>query len=305
MLCPQDTLYPVSMKDREPTIRSRELGEGLRKAMQYAGFNASEVARQLDWSPGRVSRLLSGKRGGSRYDVTAFLTICGVRGTERERLMALSLDNDRPGWFQQHGPAVPRQVHTLIDHESHATAISDFQIALVPGLLQTGHYARAMMSGSANLPAAEIEDRVSARLARKRLFSRNNPPRLDFFVHEFVLRTPVGGPSVMCDQLHEMLRLSVLPFVSIRVVPAALGAHAAMTGNFTMMEIADFKPITYLDSEISSLFLETPVEIDAYRNILAALEDTALDEGTSRNLMGTVALEFDALREDQDDLADE
>jgi transcriptional regulator with XRE-family HTH domain len=288
------------MRDREPTIRSRELGEGLRHAMEYAGFSASEVARQLDWSPGRVSRLLAGKRGGSGYDVAAFLAVCGIRGMERDRLTALSLDHDRPGWFQQHGPVVPKQVRTLIDHESKAIVMGVFQSLLVPGLLQTGDYARTVISHNANVPTDEVEDRVSARLARQSLLSRARPPQFTFFVHEFVLRTPVGGPAVMSDQLHHLLRMSVRPHLTFRVVPAEIGAHAGMSGHFTLMEFAEFKPIVYLDSETSSLFLETPIEIDAYRRILAALEDTALDEGQSRELMSTLAVLYEADRENHD-----
>lgn len=290
------------MKDREPTIRSRELGEGLRRAMEYAGFSASEVARQLDWSPGRVSRLLAGKRGGSGYDVSAFLATCGVKGRERDRLMALSLDHDRPGWFQQHGPVVPKQVRTLIDYETKALTIGDFQTIVMPGLLQIGDYARAVIGCSANVPSDEVEDRVSARLARQSLLSRTRPPRFTFFVHEYVLRTPVGGPIVMSDQLHHLLRMSVRPHIILRVIPIAVGAHAAMSGPFTLLDIRNFKPVVYVESATSSLFLETPIEIDAYRNILAALEDTALDEGQSRELITSVALEFEV---DQDDLAEE
>ena len=133
------------MHDREPTIRSRELGDGLRKAMEYAGYSASGMARELDWSPSRVSRLLSGKRGGSGFDVAAFLAVCGVKGRERARLMALIVDHERPGWHQQHGSTLPKQVRTLIDHEKKAAAISEYQGTLVPGLLQTGDYARAVM----------------------------------------------------------------------------------------------------------------------------------------------------------------
>ena len=82
-----------------------------------------------------------------------------------------------------------------------------------------------------------------------------------------------------------------------------MGAHAGMSGHFMLLEVRDFKPIVYLDSETSSLFLETPIEIDAYRNILAALEDTALDEGQSRNLIADVATELYADRGDDDDRA--
>src|SRR5262245_4556449 len=97
--CPGDTIYVGIMDDRKPTVRSRELGEGLRRAMEYAGFNGTSIAKRLGWSQGRVSRLLAGKRGGNGYDVAAFVAVCGIPTAEKERLMALSLDYDRPGWF--------------------------------------------------------------------------------------------------------------------------------------------------------------------------------------------------------------
>jgi len=137
------------------------------------------------------------------------------------------------------------------------------------------------------------------------LISRSRAPKFTFFVHEFALRTPVGGAAVMSDQLHALLRLSVRPNLGLRVVPINIGAHAAMSGPFTLMDVIGFKPIVYLDSEVSSLFLETPIEIDAYRNILSALEETALDEGQSRKLITSLAEAYEADREDHDDLAEE
>jgi transcriptional regulator with XRE-family HTH domain len=285
------------MVDREPTIRSRELGEGLRHAMENAGLSGVEAARHLGWSPGWVSRLLNGKRGCKDVEVAQFLGMCHVHGREAERLMALVHDQDTPGWLQQHGSTMPKQLRTLIDHENKATAISAFESAMVPGLLQTPQYARAVISRCVNVPANEVEDRVAARRARQTLLTRFGPPRFTFFVHEFVLRTPVGGTEVMSEQLHELLRMSVRPFLSLRVVPAVLGAHAALTGSFRLMEFPEFRPVAYLESETSSLFLEKPDEIRAYRNVLAALAATALSEGQSREVIGTIATE---LYEDHD-----
>ncbi len=291
------------MYDREPTIRSRELGEGLRRAMEQAGLNGKQAAKLLDWSTSRLSRLVSGKRGGNEVDVSAFLAVCQVTGTERARLLALCREQNTPGWLQQHGSRLPQQLLTLVDHENKAISISDFQEPGVPGLLQTGDYARALLSRSANVPAAEIDDRVAARLARQSLFSRERPARFTFYLHEFVLRLPVGGSTVMSDQLHHLLRMSVRPYLTLRVVPAALGAHAAMAGSFTFMEFAEFRPVVYLESTTSSLFLEKPEEIATYRRILGALAETALDEGQSRELIATLATEFSADREDHDDCA--
>jgi hypothetical protein len=280
------------MKDREPTVRSRELGEGLRRAMEYAGYNGTQIADELGWSQGRVSRLLAGKRGGTGYDVSAFLAVCGVKGEQRDRLMALASDHHRPGWFLRHGPVVPKQVQTLIDHETRATTVNDFQTTLVHSLLHTPDYARETMSRSANVPRDEIADRIQARLARQELISRPRAPIFTFYLHENALRIPIGGPAIMADQLHHLLRVSARANVTIRVVPAQAGAHAGMSGPFTLMEVPDFKPIVYLDSEITSLFLECPAEIEVYRNILDVLDGVALDERNTRGLVAEVAGEF-------------
>ncbi len=144
------------MRDREPTIRSRELGEGLRRAVDKAGLNGVQAAHELGWSTSKVSRLLSGKRGGDEVEVSALLAVCKVKGKERSRLLALCQEQHTPGWFQQHGSRLPKQLVTLIDHENKALAIGEFQAMLVPGLLQTGDYARAVISRSANMPSEEV-----------------------------------------------------------------------------------------------------------------------------------------------------
>jgi transcriptional regulator with XRE-family HTH domain len=226
------------MQDREPTIRSRELGDGLRKAMKQAELNGQQAATLLDWSPSWVSRLLSGKRHASAVQVSAFLAVCRVTGEERDRLLALCEEQHTPGWFQQHGSRLPQQLLALIDHENKAIAVDDFEPITVPGLLQTGDYARAVISRSGNIPADEVEDRVAARLARQSLFGRERPARFTFYLHEFALRLLVGGPAVLADQLHHLLRMSVRPCLTLRVVPAALGAYAAMTGAFRLARAA-------------------------------------------------------------------
>jgi len=288
------------MQDREPTIRSRELGEGLRRAMHNAGLTGKDVARLLDLSPSWVSRLIAGKRNVTAVQASAFLAVCRAPSAERERLLELCDEQHTPGWFQQHGSRLPLQLVTYIDHENKAVAISYFASTLVPGLLQTGDYARALLKEAGRVPADEIDARVAARLARQSLFSRDRPARFTFYLHEFVLRLPVGGPAVMVDQLQQLERLSRRAYLTLRVVPAVLGAHAATAGSFILMEFAEFKPVVYLESETSSLFLEKPVEIAAYQDILESLAQTAMGEGESRELIATLATELSADREDYD-----
>ncbi|MCA1606499.1 MAG: DUF5753 domain-containing protein [Acidobacteria bacterium] len=275
----------------------------MREAMKQAGLSGKQTAQMLGWSPSFLSLLLSGKRGTSEVDIAAFLGVCRVKGAERDRLLALCREQDTPGWFQQHGSRMPKQLVTLIDHENKAVAISAFEAAVVPGLLQTGEYARAVIRRIVNVPPDEVDDRVAARLARQSLFSRDRPARFTFYLHESALRLPVGGPAVMAEQLRHLRLMSARSYLTLRVVPVALGAHAATTGAFWLMEFAEFKPVAYLESETSSLFLERPEEIQAYRRILAALADTALSEGQSRELIATLATGLYADGEDHDDRA--
>ncbi|MGH3567029.1 MAG: helix-turn-helix domain-containing protein [Pseudonocardia sp.] len=291
------------MQDYEPTVRSRELGEGLRRAMERAGLNGKHAAHLLGLSPSWVSRLLSGKRHATAVQVAGFLAICRVTGAERDRLLELCDEQHNPGWFQQHGSRHPQQLVTLIDHETKAVAISNFESTLMPGLLQTGEYARALIRDAGTVPVDEVDDRVAARLARQSLFSQDHPARFIFYIHEPVLRLPVGGPVVMADQLQHLQRMSLRPHLTLRVVPVALGVHAAINGSFLLMEFAEFKPVVYLESEISSLYLETPAEIEAYQRILGVLAETALGVGESGKLIAALATELPADREDHDDRA--
>jgi transcriptional regulator with XRE-family HTH domain len=271
--------------------------------MERAGLNGKQTARALGWSESFVSMLLNGKRNASEVDIAAFLGVCRVKGKERERLLALCREQDTPGWFQPHGTRLPKQLITLIDHENKASTISEFEAILVPGLLQTGEYARAVIRRIVNVPPGEVEDRVAARLARQSLFSRDRPAAFTFYLHESALRLPAGGPAVMAGQLDHLHRMSARPYLSLRVLPIALGAHAATAGTFRLMEFADIKPVVYLESETSSVFLERPEEIQAYRNILAALAETTLSEGQSRELIAALATELYANGEDHDDRA--
>ena len=286
------------MRDREPTMRSRELGEGLRRAMEAAGLTGVQAARRLGWSPSWVSRMLSGKRGASEVDVAMFLTVCGVCRRERDRLLALCQDQGVPGWLQEYGDRLPKQLVTLLDHEDKAHGITDFEATWVPGLLQTPDYARALISRVITVPADEVEERIAARLARQELFTRGTGARFTFFMHETALRLPVGGAVVLCDQLHHLLRMSVRPPITMRVVPAAVGAHAGSAGSFRLMEFPEFHPVIYLEAETTALFLEKREQVKAYRRILYGLAEVALDEGHSRDLIAAVAQELSANLED-------
>jgi hypothetical protein len=248
--------------------------------------------------------MLTGRLAATQDDLSALLAVLRVKGQLRERLMRLNLEQNTPGWLQQHGSSLPEQLKTLVDHETKASHITEFEMAVVPGLLQTGDYAQALLERSAVIPPSEIQSRVAARLGRHSLFSNDRRPNFTFYLHEFVLRLPVGGREVMSEQLHHLLRMGVRRYINIRVIPASFGAHAAIAGSCRLMEFADFKPVVYVDEQTAGHFLEDKIEIATYRKIFAALADCALDEGQSNDLIAMLAVELYADGvEDQDDRA--
>lgn len=255
-------------------------------------MNGRTLARRLEWSETKVSRLLSGQAIPPEIDVAAFLAVCGVTGSERERLLKLTRETATPGWLQQHGSVLPEQLKTLIDHENRAVEVLAFEEVRIPGLLQTGDYARCLLERSANVPPAEIPERVEARHRRQGIFARPGRPDFSFFVHEFALRLPVGGREVMSDQLHQLLRLSVRSYITIRLIPAAFGAHASMAGACRLMRFDDLKPVAYIEEQTAGHFLEETAEIAAYEKIFAALADCALDEEDSRERIAALAIEL-------------
>ncbi|GAA4546043.1 helix-turn-helix domain-containing protein [Amycolatopsis samaneae] len=290
------------MADHETTVKSRELGEGLRRVIEAAGLTGKEVARHLGCSPSEVSRMLTGKRAVKEKEVAHLLGLCRVSGKEKERLEALCREANRPGWYQQHGSRLPPQLRTYLDHEDKAVTIHDFQALLLPGSLQTADYARAVITRIVNIPAEEVDERVATQMARQEIFSRPRPAKFVFYVHEFVLHLPVGGKNVMSDQLHHLLRMSVRPYIALRVLPASFGAHAGTAGSFTLMEFQHINPVVYVESVTSTNFMEEPEEITAYQQIVAALAKSALSEAQSMDRIRSLAIELSGTREEHDDL---
>ncbi|HEX4723961.1 MAG TPA: helix-turn-helix transcriptional regulator [Pseudonocardiaceae bacterium] len=281
--------------DEQTTIRSRELGDALRLAMERANLNGKYVAHVLGWSESRVSRMLTGRQQPLKdIDVVALLALCRVTGDEKEHLLELARGYQQRGLLQQFDAALPEQLRTLINHESRATEIIEFEAIRIPGLLQTNDYMRALLERSAVVPPEGIEPRVVARRNRQNIFGRYHSPKFTFLIHEQALQLPVGGPGVLSDQLHHLLQMSVRSYVTIRVIPIAFGPHAAMCGACRLMESDDFKPVVYIEEQTAGHFLEEPREIATYRKIFTALANSALDQEESRSRIAELAVSMNA-----------
>lgn len=276
------------MYDHEPTVRSRELGLALQRAIATAGLNQSDLAELLAWSPSKVSRMISGKRSPSPEDVSAVLALGGVVGHERQELLELARHATDRGWWQDFGARLPAELPTLTAHEASALAVTCFDTTVVPGLLQSPAYAKALLAATPAIPEAELDDRVAARERRGRIFDRPFPARFRFFIDEVAIRRTGPGREVMHEQVRHLLRMATRPYIEIRVVPDASGFHAARHP-FQLLEFTDVNPVLHIENLTSALFLERRDTIDTYRRSIATLNKTALDDAHSRNWLEIVA----------------
>lgn len=275
------------MRDHVPSVRSRQLGQELLRAIQAIGCNATEMAGMLAWSPSKMSRLLSGKRVSSQVDIAAVLALCGVVGARRDEVLALAEDPYTRTWWQDYGARLPIRQRTLTDNEDLASVITSFDPAYVPDLLQTPNYARALLRALETVPDEEIEERVAELERRQLALDRPGPPQVRVFLDEYVLTRTGGGDDVMSEQAHHLLRLAVRPTVRLRVVPESTGIRDAKP--FTLLEFAELPPVVYVESPTSAAFLERDDTVAAYRRELAELDRLALDELSSAHWLASLA----------------
>src|SRR5690349_9896931 len=198
-----------------------------------------QVAEALDWSPSKVTRIESGAVSLSVTDLRALLDYYGVTDPALvERLVDLARRSRRArSPFAAYADAFAPIALRFFDFEHSASWLGEVELLVVPGLLQTEEYARALM-GVHELGPEKTERFVCCRNVRQQLLDRADPPELSFVIDEAVLRRVIGGRAVMRAQLRRLLDLAERPHLAIRVLPFALGEHVGLRGPFVLLEFA-------------------------------------------------------------------
>lgn len=286
------------MGRRTATARFRELGEELRRIRAKANLTGMELAHRTGWGTTKVSRVESGHMKLSEVDLIHYLGACRVFLPEANDILALCQDAHRHSdyWLETQGEYLEDSMKPVIYHESTCGSSTAYEPQVVPGLLQTESYARAIINRYSPRDHQSLDLCVRARMERQQILRRPIPPRFDFFVHEDALRLNVGGAAVMHEQFLTLVLMSGLPSVMFRIVPSS----AVFGGAFRIFRFADHRPLVYLDAYIGGLFLEDQTFVDNYRQLVPAIADAALDEGQSREYLAALASEYDRESEQLD-----
>jgi transcriptional regulator with XRE-family HTH domain len=276
-------------------VTERGLGLELRHYREQAGLTLEKVGDVLGWSANTMSRLERGLRPETTpEEVSAILAAIGVRGHDREKLMRMAKGYSDQGWWDDRA-SVTDQVRTYVKFERRATRIFNVEPLLIPGLLQTPDYCRALLTAF-GVDDDGIEIRLARRLARQAILARPQPPELVVVLCEFSLRQPVGGPSVMARQVRYLIQSAERPHVSVRVIPMSIAAHPALAGSFMVLEFADEPPVVYIESRLSALFPQVPEEIDTYMLDAERLTNLALNDQRSITLLRAIAKDLENMR---------
>ncbi|MFC6092483.1 helix-turn-helix domain-containing protein [Saccharothrix lopnurensis] len=275
------------METRTSNALSRELGDALRRARYRAQLKTNTLLAELGWSAGKLSKLETGTRNASTDDIARLVGHVRAEPEMYEHIMALAHEEPSGHYVRPHGVAMPDSLRMLILHEQMAKTICGYEGFVIPGLLQTADYARALMGD-----AEGAESAVATRMARQKVFDRPLGPRGRFYLYEAALHRVVGGPQVMYEQMLQLLFRG-----GVRLIPFTTTLPRSLNSPFTYMTFADHFPVTYVECGPVSLFLDTFESTKAFQRSCNDLARVALSEEQSRSVFAEWADRYDRLRE--------
>ena len=269
-------------------MRARQLAAELRRLRDAATLTGEEAAARLGWSPSKISRIETGQTAASPADLRRLLDLYDVTGTARERLEVLGQSAGQRGWWDAYADTLGPEYTALIALEAEAESVRWYSPMLVPGLLQTEAYAREVVrSGLLIAPPGEIERRVQVKMTRQRALTKDGPPQLSVVLDEAAVLRQVGSPEVVREQLAHLITMAGRPNIMIQVLPLAVGAHPATTGEFTILGFPELvaPDVVYLENMTSDLYVEREGEVYRYTLAFDRLRALALGPDESAALI--------------------
>ncbi|MDG4833927.1 helix-turn-helix transcriptional regulator [Solwaraspora sp. WMMD1047] len=279
----------------------RRLGRLLSELRVAKGITQDVAAEFIERVPSTLYRMEAGKPGVRiriKQDILGLCELYEADSATRDGLVKLAEATRVKGWYQPYNDLlVPTNFDSYIGLEQDSTELDTFETQLVPGLLQTERYARALVTvpDSRDRSAEEIDRRVELRLRRQQILSRPDPVRLNVVVSEAAIRQSVGGQSVMAEQLQHLADSSEWPNVTLRVLPLGVGVHDGLvSGNFVILRFSagHEPPMVYSDVLLGGLWFEEAREIARFLRAFTDISDHALDVRRSRDLIRKTAREL-------------
>jgi transcriptional regulator with XRE-family HTH domain len=266
------------------------MGRELARLRERTGQTMAALAEAIGTLPPTLSRVEAGTRRLSEVKLIQYLILCGLKYDEIMPMVELARSPENGYHLAEFTGKLPDELIALIVHETTAQTIEQYENTVIPGLLQSHGYARALHHACGMVAEGLLEAATQIRMDRQSVLKGKNPPGAVFYLSEHVLRNLVGSPAVMHDQL---LRLCfAAEDCAIRVVPSARYGETGAPGAFNFMTFAEHGPVASQDLMAAMVFTEKPHDLARYRDALKRLDRVALPARQSRQLIVTLADEY-------------
>ncbi|MGX4656037.1 Scr1 family TA system antitoxin-like transcriptional regulator [Micromonospora sp. SCSIO 07396] len=253
------------------------LGAELRRARRERGLSQEDLAQRISYSSSLVGMVEIGHRTPSQDFITRADAALAAGGLF-ERLLALVRADSAPPWLRE-----------WISVEREATLIRWFEPSLIPGLLQTEAYARAVLEWGGLLRPPEVEQSLTSRMERQGVLLRDSAPQFIALVDEAALRRVVGEPALMVEQFEHLLKVTGMPHVHVHVVPAGAGAHAGLAGPFILARTPEGLDVAHLDNQLRAQVTDRPEDVDTLQRKWETVRGEALPRRASRDFIQELA----------------
>lgn len=274
----------VTQLGYSPRVTRILLGGRLRRLREIAAITREEAGYQIRCSGSKISRMELGRIGFKQRDVVDLLDLYGVTDPhERDELLYLVGQANEPPWWREYSDILPEWFEVYLALEEVAAEIRSYDACVVPELLQTEGYARALAwQASPGAADWEIDRRLQILKERQAALSRPGAPRLRALIDEAALRRPVGGTDVMRDQYGYLAEASRLPGTTIQVVPLSSGTGSVVGCSFVVLRFTDpdLADVTYLPQITGAIYMDVPSDVARYVKALDVMEGCA--EGPPR-----------------------
>lgn len=269
--------------DEGPTLRRRRLGAELKRCREAAGLTQENVSRHFEWHAAKVTRIETARVAVTPRDVKDLLALYGVDDSEyREALMTLARQSREKTWWTDYRDLM--RPGNFVGLEAEASSMRTWEPIVLPGLLQTEAYMRALMrSGRSSDPPQHTDRRVSLRLKRQGRLTAASPLNLTAIVDESVVRRVIGGSDVMNQQLRHLIDRAQLQNVTVQILPFGAGEHPFLGGSAALLEFREttHPDVVYLEGLAGDLYEEQPSEVGRYADEFERLSAMALDHRLS------------------------
>ncbi len=266
------------MADRgDPSALRWLIGVELANFRKRAGRRATEAAKVIGCSPGKITHMESGRNQQQPAEVTDLLRYYGADLATIERLASLAGRADQQAWWAYSADVVPDWLRTFVGLEGLAHKVSDYATFVVPALLQIHDYSLGVTASSGRMRPDHTERVVGLRMDRqRRLDSDSDPLQLLALIEESVLDRPIGGPAVMRWQLEHLISMSERDNVEIQVLPTSVGSHDGGVGPFTLLDFAQAQSIAYVEIVNGAVYVQDQDQVSGYTRIVTKLREVAL-----------------------------